>query len=168
MRNAAYSGHEIEHAAQGKTHAPRACWAQNPHHGAGWSSPVARQAHNLKVLGSNPSPATKYKKARSSRRGPFCIRSLAAETRHEPIQSSPKSSRLSRAAAAWQGRRAGQDRAGWAIAAEAPAVPSCRKPKRHFSRGGDRAAPGLNRGYGALSDRRGAVRLRHSDRSERR
>ena len=24
---------------------------------AGWSSPVARQAHNLKVLGSNPSPA---------------------------------------------------------------------------------------------------------------
>ena len=24
---------------------------------AGWSSLVARQAHNLKVLGSNPSPA---------------------------------------------------------------------------------------------------------------
>ena len=29
-------------------HAPR----------AGWSSPVARQAHNLKVTGSNPVPAT--------------------------------------------------------------------------------------------------------------
>ena len=29
------------------------------HHGdAGWSSPVARQAHNLKVAGSNPAPAT--------------------------------------------------------------------------------------------------------------
>ncbi len=28
---------------------------------AGWSSPVARQAHNLKVLGSNPSPATNLK-----------------------------------------------------------------------------------------------------------
>ena len=28
-------------------------------HGAGWSSPVARQAHNLKVVGSNPTPATK-------------------------------------------------------------------------------------------------------------
>ncbi len=28
---------------------------------AGWSSLVARQAHNLKVLGSNPSPATKNK-----------------------------------------------------------------------------------------------------------
>ncbi len=26
---------------------------------AGWSSPVARQAHNLKVGGSNPAPATK-------------------------------------------------------------------------------------------------------------
>ena len=26
---------------------------------AGWSSPVARQAHNLKVVGSNPAPATK-------------------------------------------------------------------------------------------------------------
>ena len=29
---------------------------------AGWSSPVARQAHNLKVVGSNPTPATKMKK----------------------------------------------------------------------------------------------------------
>ena len=26
---------------------------------AGWSSPVARQAHNLQVEGSNPTPATK-------------------------------------------------------------------------------------------------------------
>ncbi len=35
---------------------------------AGWSSPVARQAHNLKVAGSNPAPATK--KAPAARRGP--------------------------------------------------------------------------------------------------
>ena len=28
--------------------------------GAGWSSPVARQAHNLKVVGSNPTPATNF------------------------------------------------------------------------------------------------------------
>jgi hypothetical protein len=28
------------------------------HLAAGWSSPVARQAHNLKVAGSNPAPAT--------------------------------------------------------------------------------------------------------------
>jgi dUTP pyrophosphatase len=27
---------------------------------AGWSSPVARKAHNLEVAGSNPAPATKY------------------------------------------------------------------------------------------------------------
>ena len=30
--------------------------------GAGWSSPVARQAHNLKVAGSNPAPATRCAK----------------------------------------------------------------------------------------------------------
>src|SRR5262245_27687417 len=29
--------------------------------GAGWSSPVARQAHNLKVVGSNPTPATNFR-----------------------------------------------------------------------------------------------------------
>ena len=29
---------------------------------AGWSSPVARQAHNLKVAGSNPAPAPKTPK----------------------------------------------------------------------------------------------------------
>jgi hypothetical protein len=28
---------------------------------AGWSSPVARQAHNLKVVGSNPAPATNFR-----------------------------------------------------------------------------------------------------------
>ena len=37
--------------------------------GAGWSSPVARQAHNLKVTGSNPVPATKIPK-QNSRLGP--------------------------------------------------------------------------------------------------
>jgi hypothetical protein len=31
---------------------------------AGWSSLVARQAHNLKATGSNPVPAIKYKTAR--------------------------------------------------------------------------------------------------------
>ena len=34
--------------------------------GAGWSSPVARQAHNLKAAGSNPAPATKFTKARQA------------------------------------------------------------------------------------------------------
>src|SRR5688500_12308835 len=38
---------------------------------AGWSSPVARQAHNLKVVGSNPTPAT--------------IRSITYRTRASPL-----------------------------------------------------------------------------------
>ena len=36
---------------------------------AGWSSPVARQAHNLKAAGSNPAPATKSTKPRSHAAG---------------------------------------------------------------------------------------------------
>ncbi len=38
---------------------------------AGWSSPVARQAHNLKVTGSNPVPATKTTKAPGPQPGAF-------------------------------------------------------------------------------------------------
>ena len=37
-----------------------------PHVDAGWSSLVARRAHNPKVIGSNPVPATKYRKSRYS------------------------------------------------------------------------------------------------------
>ena len=38
---------------------PRAmAYIRAPFGAAGWSSPVARQAHNLKVTGSNPVPAT--------------------------------------------------------------------------------------------------------------
>ncbi len=33
---------------------------------AGWSSLVARQAHNLKAAGSNPAPATNFSGGRSS------------------------------------------------------------------------------------------------------
>ena len=42
---------------------------------AGWSSPVARQAHNLKVTGSNPVPATKSKAKRpvAAKRRAFCV-----------------------------------------------------------------------------------------------
>ena len=36
---------------------------------AGWSSPAARQAHNLKVLGTNPSPATIFKRPERFRSG---------------------------------------------------------------------------------------------------
>ena len=38
---------------------------------AGWSSPVARQAHNLKVVGSNPTPAPKDQTPQASARGVF-------------------------------------------------------------------------------------------------
>ena len=40
---------------------------------AGWSSPVARQAHNLKVVGSNPTPATKNKPVSSMTYGFFGV-----------------------------------------------------------------------------------------------
>jgi hypothetical protein len=49
--------------------------------GAGWSSPVARQAHNLKVVGSNPTPATNLK-AR-------CVNSLAGFFMRELLQIWP-------------------------------------------------------------------------------
>ena len=35
--------------------------------GAGWSSPVARWAHNPKVAGSNPAPATKTAEVRDQK-----------------------------------------------------------------------------------------------------
>src|SRR5687768_11815949 len=37
-------------------------YIQAPSRIAGWSSPVARQAHNLKAVGSNPTPATNFQK----------------------------------------------------------------------------------------------------------
>ena len=44
---------------------------------AGWSSPVARQAHNLKAAGSNPAPATSLTCSTQSSGDPagaFCVR----------------------------------------------------------------------------------------------
>src|SRR5687768_1990222 len=47
--------------ARSRPSKPVTCSRHMPiqHPDAGWSSPVARQAHNLKVAGSNPAPATK-------------------------------------------------------------------------------------------------------------
>ena len=42
---------------------------------AGWSSPVARQAHNLKVVGSNPTPAPN-KTLRRSRAEGSCLQNI--------------------------------------------------------------------------------------------
>jgi hypothetical protein len=44
---------------------------------AGWSSPVARQAHNLKVVGSNPTPATKLKARSANTLAGFFAREFA-------------------------------------------------------------------------------------------
>ena len=41
---------------------------------AGWSSLVARQAHNLKVVGSNPTPAPNLKSPRPKPRAVCCLR----------------------------------------------------------------------------------------------
>ena len=40
-------------------------------HDAGWSSPVAREAHNLEVVGSNPAPATPSPSGRLRSEGLF-------------------------------------------------------------------------------------------------
>src|SRR2546430_5783829 len=50
---------------------------------AGWSSPVARQAHNLKVVGSNPPPATN--KGRGGSRGTGWRPCLAFEAALEGV-----------------------------------------------------------------------------------
>src|SRR5262245_19310154 len=53
--------HHPMHFAQGRTDgwSVLSLGCGSPGKGdAGWSSPVARQAHNLKVVGSNPTPAT--------------------------------------------------------------------------------------------------------------
>jgi hypothetical protein len=59
---------------------------------AGWSSPVARQAHNLKVTGSNPVPATRreaefsalFEKA-ALRGGFFCFLAGSPTGSHETV-----------------------------------------------------------------------------------
>ena len=56
------SSHSVSAAAQRIHQKRNSDRQQQPpvYLGAGWSSLVARQAHNLKVRGSNPLPATKY------------------------------------------------------------------------------------------------------------
>ena len=52
--------------------------------GAGWSSPVARQAHNLKVAGSNPAPATNTNPL-SQRDGGFFTIADTQHSRHNMV-----------------------------------------------------------------------------------
>ncbi len=58
---------------------------------AGWSSPVARQAHNLKAAGSNPAPATKSKAPAPQRGGFLRSRSGAAPQACGDIRRETKS-----------------------------------------------------------------------------
>ena len=51
-------------------------------HAAGWSSQVARRAHNPKVAGSNPAPATHE---RPANRGPFVVKGPARKGAVVPI-----------------------------------------------------------------------------------
>jgi hypothetical protein len=58
-----------------------------PNPPAGWSSPVARQAHNLKVVGSNPAPATSFHRtvcnqSRPTRGGLFALCVAVRERDH--------------------------------------------------------------------------------------
>ena len=52
--------------------------------GAGWSSPVARQAHNLKVVGSNPTPATKFTLPSLGLGGVFYCRAVRRRIQRQP------------------------------------------------------------------------------------
>ena len=61
--------------------------------GAGWSSPVARQAHNLKVAGSNPAPATKEIKQPSLVEAVFLCPELGAVV--APLDRANSSNRIS-------------------------------------------------------------------------
>ncbi len=61
---------------------------------AGWSSPVARQAHNLKVIGSNPIPATISSPClRIRTQGLFPSRASQRRHRHSPGRASTGLSR---------------------------------------------------------------------------
>src|SRR5579862_4610936 len=83
---------------------------------AGWSSPVARQAHNLKVRDSNPLPATKIAYGPPSKGRAFSFAGVAgpAVTGEEP-HSKPRVLTPSN-------NLFGQERAG--VAAERKPIPS--------------------------------------------
>jgi hypothetical protein len=71
------------------------------HRPAGWSSPVARWAHNPEVTGSNPVPATRNTQVRgvpsSGAPLPFsetCERTANAELHHHPYELAPTGQEL--------------------------------------------------------------------------
>src|SRR5215213_4689038 len=76
---------------------------------AGWSSSVARQAHNLKVTGSNPVPATKRPRMSRIRsaalRGGFLVSGPCfAKRLRRPLGATPIHPRLTALHQPWKGR----------------------------------------------------------------
>src|SRR5262249_49365355 len=69
-----------------------------PSSDAGWSSPVARWAHNPKVAGSNPAPATKFSYEIELVERPVLfvsgrtVRVLSVFTVHQQPEAGPESS----------------------------------------------------------------------------
>ncbi len=59
---------------------------------AGWSSPVARQAHNLKVAGSNPAPATKPQTPPQATKPPRKVAGRGHGDRRDPPGALPRAS----------------------------------------------------------------------------
>ena len=59
---------------------------------AGWSSPVARWAHNPKVAGSNPAPATKFSKEARLYRLAFFVPSQTDDSGNRRSRIAPKRS----------------------------------------------------------------------------
>jgi hypothetical protein len=57
---------------------------------AGWSSLVARQAHNLKVAGSNPAPATNLDGSQTTVCEPFLFASMARREPSKMAVDAPK------------------------------------------------------------------------------
>lgn len=58
---------------------------------AGWSSPVAREAHNLEVAGSNPVPATYVKVASEYLKWPFFVSRILITCNQDILETTIKS-----------------------------------------------------------------------------
>ena len=71
--------------------------------GAGWSSPVARQAHNLKVVGSNPTPATNSNIHHQPGPPPGFFMSAAFSVRHSATSASERLRCVGVPAVGWRG-----------------------------------------------------------------
>ena len=63
---------------------------------AGWSSPVARQAHNLKVIGSNPIPATNIFNSLARKSAGFVFAVVTAGAKNRGNASSSKAWRFAK------------------------------------------------------------------------